>query len=357
MKETIPKTMLAARLFGPGDIRVVEQPVPEIQENEVLLKVQAAAICGSDLRMIANGYQGVDQDHPLTLGHEFAGVIVKTGAAVTGYPVGTYVSVAPNMGCGSCEYCAKGDTHLCSKYQAFGISIDGAFAEYVRIPAAAISQGNLVILDPSVPPETAALLEPFSCVLNGQMNTGVHLNDNVLLVGAGPIGVMHGFLARILGAGTVYVSDLSADRMERCTQLVSHCVAIHGDMKEAVMEATGGQGVDLCIVACPSPEIQAQSLSLMKMNGRILYFGGLPAGKDQVTLPTNLIHYKQLTIHGSTRANVCHYRESVKLLTDGKLPLERLITGRFPLRQFADAVAHAKSPQSLKTVITFTETP
>ena len=355
MSNTIPKTMWAARLFGPGDVRVVEQPVPSIGPCELLLKTSAAAICGTDLRMIANGYKGVDEDHPLTLGHEFSGVVVQAGSQLQGYPVGTRVSVAPNMGCGACEFCSKGDTHLCARYQAFGINIDGAFAQYVRIPKPAIAQGNVIPLGEGISPAAAAALEPFSCVLNGQMNTGVHLNDTVLLVGAGPIGVMHAMLARILGASRVFVSDLSPQRMEEGARLVQNCTPLYGDLKESLLRETGGQGVDLCIIACPSPQMQAQSLELMKMNGRILYFGGLPAGKDQVTLNTNHIHYKQLTIHGSTRANVAQYRDSLRLLESGALPLEKLITGRFPLERFAQAVEEAKSGRGLKTVITFDE--
>lgn len=353
MEKSIPSTMKAAALFGANDIRIIDCPVPEISDYEILLKTGAAAVCGSDLRMIGNGYKGVDENHPLVLGHEFAGTVVKVGSKVRGYSVGNRLSVAPNFGCGTCEHCSRGDTHLCSEYQAFGINMNGAFAQYVRIPREVIRQGNLIPISDEVSLDTAAIIEPLSCVLNGQSLTGIRLNDTVLLVGAGPIGVMHAMLARALGAAKVIVSDLSESRMDRCTELVSNCVKATGDLKEFVYKETQGKGADVCIIACPSPDMQAKSLELMAMNGRILYFGGLPAGKDMVQIPTNLIHYRQLSIHGSTRGNVSQYRDSVRLLDSGTLPLEKLVSGRFALEDFMQAVAHSRSAEGMKSVITF----
>jgi L-iditol 2-dehydrogenase len=348
------QTMRAAKLFGAGDIRVVTCDIPDISDDEILLRTAAAAICGSDLRMIGNGYKGVDPDHPLTLGHEFAGVIESVGASVQGYSTGMRVSVAPNMGCGVCDHCVRGDTHLCASYRAFGINMDGAFAEYIRIPVDAIRQGNIAILDDSLSADVAACVEPMSCVVNGQQLTGIHRNDVVLVIGAGPIGVMHAKLAMASGAARVLVYDLSAQRMEQCAALVANCTAVTGNgLKESVMALTRGQGVDVCIIACPSPEMQALSLELMRMNGRILYFGGLPADKDMVSIPTNLIHYRQLSIHGSTRANVSQYRESLEMASSGLLDLSAIITGRFRIEQFRDAVQHMRSAAGLKAVIIF----
>jgi L-iditol 2-dehydrogenase len=346
--------MQAARLYGPGDVRVCECQTPEIGDDEILLKTSAAAICGTDLRMIANGYRGVDGDHPLTLGHEISGRIAKAGKNVRGYSEGMAVALAPNIGCGVCGRCVSGDTHLCEKYTAFGINMDGGFAEYVRIPFNAVIQGNIMALDGRISLDTAALFEPMSCVFNGQEQARVRLNDQVLIIGAGPIGIMHALLAKAKGAERIFIRDISVERMKQCVELVKGTTAVESDnLEEAITELTGGRLVDVCITACPSSSAQADALKVTGMNGRILFFGGLPAGKDDVVLNTNLIHYRQLSIHGSTRANVRQYREVAKMVMTGNLDLGKLVSKTYPLSAFSDAVSYAKKAEGLKTVISF----
>ena len=346
--------MKAAKLFGANDIRLVDCDIPQIGDGEILLKTKAAAICGTDLRMIGNGYRGVDENHPLILGHEIAGIIESVGKNVKGYEKGMKAALAPNIGCGICDWCVSGDTHLCPQYTAFGINMDGGFAEYVRIPQNAITQGNLMVLDDSMPLDAAALIEPASCVLNGQLLTGIRLNDKVLVIGAGPIGIMHGLLAKALGASKIFIRDLSAQRMMQGVEIISGAQAVEDDdLEEAAKRLTGGRGFDVTITACPSPSAQIDALKITGMNGRILFFGGLPAGKDEVTLSTNLIHYKQLSIHRSTRGNVSQYRMVAKMAAAGTLNLKKLISKRYAITEFADAAAYAKKAEGLKTIIVF----
>ncbi|MCL1927945.1 MAG: alcohol dehydrogenase catalytic domain-containing protein [Treponema sp.] len=346
--------MKAAKLFGPQDIRVVECAIPEINDDQILLKTKAAAICGSDLRMIGNGYKGVDNDHPLVLGHEISGIIEQAGKNVKGYKRGMRIALAPNIGCGICDWCTSGDTHLCPDYTAFGINMDGGFAEYVRIPRNAVIQGNIMILDDSMSLDAAALIEPASCVLNGQQLTGLRLNDKVLIIGAGPIGIMHGLLAKSFGVAKVYMRDLSRERMKQSVDIVPGSEAIEDDdLEAAAMRLTNNKGFDVVITACPAPAAQVDALKITGMNGRILYFGGLPAGKDMITIPSNLIHYKQLSIYGSTRGNVNQYRAIAKMAAAGTLDLSKLISRRCQITEFSEAIEYAKKAEGLKTVITF----
>jgi L-iditol 2-dehydrogenase len=346
--------MKAAKLFGANDIRIVECDIPEINDDEILLKTGAAALCGTDLRMIANGYKGVDENNPLILGHEIAGTIERVGKNISGYEAGMRVALAPNMGCGICDWCSSGNTHICPDYQAFGINMDGGFAEYARIPKPAIVQGNVLVLDGSMSLDAAALIEPASCVLNGQLMTRIGLNDTVLIIGAGPIGIMHGLLARSFGAAKVYIRDLSLERMKQSEALIPGSQAVEeDDLEEAAKRLTKGRGFDVTITACPSPSAQVEALKITGMNGRILYFGGLPAGKDDVTLATNLIHYKQLTIIGSTKGNVSQFRAIAKMAAAGNLELEKLISKRYPITEFPEAVEYARKAEGLKTVIRF----
>lgn len=138
--------MLSLRLFGANDVRLVDIEIPKIADDELLLKTEAASVCGTDLRMFQNGYKNVDTEHPLTLGHEFSGIIVEVGKKVPFYKPGMRVAMQPNIGCGICDRCVSGNFHLCDDYRAFGINMDGAFAEYIRIPADAVLRGNLMVL-------------------------------------------------------------------------------------------------------------------------------------------------------------------------------------------------------------------
>ena len=275
-------TMRAALLFGKEDLRVEELPLPQIADGEILLRVQAAAICGTDIRMYRNGARGVGPDSPLVLGHEVSGIIERVGAGVAGYREGMRVAVAPNMGCGVCDMCVSGNTQLCATYKAFGINIPGAFAQYMKIPEAAVRQGNLAEIPEGADFIDAALVEPLSCVYNAFKRTATTAGDTVLVIGAGPIGLMHAKLALMGGAARVYMNDISAERLELCTKAEPSIIPVSGGpLVERMKELTGGRGVDVCITAAPVPEIQVAALEVAAVNGRVMFFGGLPGGKKQ----------------------------------------------------------------------------
>lgn len=346
--------MKAVQLLDKEKLVLNEVTKPIISEKEILVKVRAASICGTDVRMYNNGYAGVDEAHPLTLGHEIAGDIVEVGSKVKGYQKGQRVAIAPNMGCGICDQCVSGNTHLCPDYEAFGINLPGGFAEYLAIPEKAIRQGNITLISDDLPYEEAALIEPFSCVYNGQEISGVYPGDTVLVIGSGPIGIMHAMLALARGAGQVIMNDLQEARLKTAKELVPGLVTFTSEnLQEKILEFTQGRGVDLCIVAAPAPQAQEQSFQYMAMNGRCLFFGGLPKEKENVRLNTNILHYKQLRVYGCTRASLNGYRTSAKLVASGGVPLGKLITGRFSIDEFATAFENAKNADGLKNVIVF----
>ncbi len=345
--------MLAARLYGERDLRLDEIDVPEITENEVLLKVKSAAVCGTDIRMYKNSYAGIDEQHPRTLCHEFSGEVAKVGSCVEGFSEGMRVSVAPNIGCGICDRCVRGDFHLCNKFSAFGINSDGAFAEYVVVPEKAVRQGNMMELPVGVEFDDAAINEALSCAYNGFLKCDIKPGESVLVVGAGPIGIMHAKLALMAGAGKVFMNDLSAERLEACRQIDERIITYHGEeLKQFVFDNTE-EGLDVCITACPSPEVQQLSLGLMDYGGRINFFGGLPKNKENVSINTNIIHYKQLIVTGSTRANIAHFRQTLKFISEGVLDVSKLVTARFELKDIHKAFDKAEHAIGLKNVIQF----
>lgn len=344
--------MKAIQLFGKNKIRLAEVPIPQISDDEALLKVRAASICGTDVRMYQNGYKNVSEENPLILGHEFAGEIVQVGKNVTSLKVNQKVAVAPNIGCGTCDLCISGQTHLCNVFDAFGITMDGGFAEYVRIPGKAIRQGNITPLDAAISYAEAALVEPLSCVYNGQKLIGVRPGDDVLIVGMGPIGVMHIMVAKLLGAGKIFVNDLDEARIAKAKELFPEVYPISGDVKEA-LAAYGQSGVDLCIIAAPAADAQAQSVHYMNMNGRLLFFGGLPDHKKVVPIDTNILHYKQLRIQGCTKQSVFSYRLCAKLVNDKRIPLEKIMSDVYSIDDFRQAMDNAVAAKGLKHVIVF----
>jgi L-iditol 2-dehydrogenase len=346
--------MRAALLYGKEDLRIEDLPMPEIGPEEILLQVKAAAICGTDIRMYKNGAKGVGPRSPLVLGHELSGVVVKAGKAVRGVQEGTPVAVAPNMGCGTCDACVSGNTQLCDNgFRAFGINLPGGFAEFLRIPAEAVRQGNLCPIGPEVSFAAAALAEPLSCVYNAFQRCAIRPGDRVLIIGAGPIGLMHAKLARLGGAARVMLNDLSEERLEICRQLEPSLITVAGEVTQRIMSMTGGRGADVVITACPAPEAQVTALKVAAMNGRVLFFGGLPADRAIVGLDTNLIHYRQLVVSGTTRQSLSQYRAVLRLIEDGLLKVDDLVSARWPVDSIRDGFAAVMRGSGLKHAVSF----
>ena len=177
-------------LKGPNQFVTEELPIPEIGEDEILLKMQKAAICGTDIRIL-EGKKTKDVRYPSVIGHEICGIIDKVGAQVKGFEVGEHVSIANIIPCGHCASCLAGRENACMNRLAVGYQYDGGFEEYVRIPANLIEAGNVIKLPDSVSFTAGALIEPLACCIRGLRNAGTGFNDTVLIVGAGPIGLMH----------------------------------------------------------------------------------------------------------------------------------------------------------------------
>ena len=345
--------MLALRLYGPQDIRLEQVPVPVIGPGEILLKTNAAAICGTDVRMWKNGAAGVDAEHPLILGHEFSGTIEEVGGGVPFYRKGMQVAMQPNIGCGICDRCVDGKFHLCEHYRAFGINMDGAFAEYVRIPADAVIRGNLMVLPENVTPAEAAVTEPLSCAYNGFSKCFVKPGEYAMVVGAGPIGFCHAMLLHMAGA-MVLMNDLSAERLDEVKKRLPFVETYCGsDLPGFVKKWTGGSGLDVAIVACPVPSVQRDTLPLMNYGGRVNFFGGIPASKQPVEIDTNLIHYHELYVTGSTRSSIAQFRKTLKFVSLGLLNVKAMITDRCPLTDIQAAFASAGRAEGLKHVIEF----
>ncbi len=347
--------MKAAMLTGKESILIQDVPTPEIGDGDVLLKVRSAFVCGTDVRFYLNGKPGTDENHPRILGHEFAGVIEKVGRSVKGYEPGMRVAVAPNYGCGICDLCVSGHSEMCKESEALGVSVDGGFAEYVRIPEPAVRQGNISVLGEGISFSEAALAEPLSCVYNAYEKIGIYPGDAVLVIGSGPIGIMHCLVALMAGASRVFISDISDDRMELARSIDRRIEKLPAGaaLLPALTEATNGKLADLVITAASVGAIQEQAFSLAGQNGRIMFFGGLPGGKSVVSLDTNEIHYKQLLVGGTTRQSLRQYRKCLELIASKAIDVRPIITAESTIEDVVQAVLEARSGKGLKRAIVF----
>jgi L-iditol 2-dehydrogenase len=348
----MPETMLAYVYHGPGDLRLEHVRRPVIGPDEALLCVEAAGICGTDLRIA----QGQHAKYPVGTiripGHELAGTLVAAGEHVD-LRIGQRVFVAPNMGCGDCRECRAGRNNLCPRSQAFGITLDGGFAEYIRIPAAAIAQGNVLPVAETLDSAAAALAEPFATVLRGQDALGVGTGDMVLIFGAGPIGIMHLLLAKQRGARRVIVCQRPGPRADLAAHFGADRV-VHPtkeDLATAVAEETDGYGADVIITAAPSADAQERAIEFAAMRGRINFFGGLPKDQPSITLDSNRVHYKELVVTGTTACSTDDCRRAIALLNGGNVRLDTLISARYPLHAATDAFVAAADRQQLKVVL------
>lgn len=333
-------------LYGKNDLRFEEVERPAISQGEILVRVGAAAICGTDVRMLGYGTPNI----PLVPGHEFAGTVEETKSGR--FAVGQRVALQPNIGCGACEFCASGRQHMCPDYRAFGIQMDGAFAEYIKIPAEAVERGNVVELPERISFAEAAVVEPVSCAYNGFEKMNVHINDTAWIIGTGPIGLAHALFLHSAGA-RVAMSDLSEERLQQSVRLFPWITPMQGDVTAFVRKFTGNRGFNVAIVACPSPEAQSQVLEQMAIGGRVNFFGGIPAAKEPVALDTNLIHYREICVTGSARSSLSQYRKVLKMAAEKTIDVSSLVTHTYSLEQYQTAFDNARNAVGIKHIFIF----
>jgi len=345
--------MLAAVYHGPDDLRVEDVAVPEIASDELLVKVLSASICGTDLRILHGNHRMFPPGTIRIPGHEVVGTIAEVGAGVTDYAPGQRVFCAPNTGCGHCLQCITGNNNRCANYDALGVTRDGGFAEYVRIPANSIRQGNVIPVSETVDPAVAALTEPFACVLRGQNALHIQPGEVVLIIGAGPIGVMHIKLAKARGAGYVIASEPLPDRAAQAKRMGADRIVdpTSEDLKLILGDVSPGRGADVIIVAAPVHAAQESALDLAAIGGRINFFGGLPKDRPTISFDSNLVHYKELVITATTACSTADCWQAAEIVNSRLVDLSDLVSRRFPLREAVSAFTAAEDRKSLKVVL------
>lgn len=342
--------MLALRLYGKEDLRLEDAPEPILKDSNAILKVKATTICATDVKAYLTGAR---TKIPITLGHEFAGDIVEAKGALRDY-VGKRVVVNPNIFDGKCEYCLSGEHVLCPNRYAIGIDVDGSFAEYVEIPIQAFNIGGVLEIPKHLSYEEASIIEPLAACLRGQLKLNIRPGDVIAIIGAGPIGLMHYMLAKTFGAGQTIISEVDDRRIAVAKGLGVEYVVnpLKEDIEKAILELTNGHGVDSVIVAVGSPHAQRDALRIIRKGGRINFFAGLPPGSEEVPINTNIIHYKQITVLGTSMQTPIEFKKTLELVASRLVNVKPLITHRYSLRDGLEAFSKSLKAEALKISLT-----
>jgi len=315
----------------PG-VEVRDVPVPEVAGDEVLIRVKAAAICGSDLGIYryTAAYSGMAL--PVVMGHEFAGEVAETGATVEGYATGDRVISESVKACGQCGFCREGMSNLCEDSTLFGIHVDGGFADYVAVP-----QGLLHRMPDGMSYEEAALVEPLGNAVHFVDDvTPYKPGDLVVVQGCGPIGLLSAQLFR-LGGARVIISGLGVDgvRLGVAEKLGFEAVNIDEvDLVERVMELSGGTGANVAFVAVGAPQAVKQALDLVRKRGTVTVVGIFGA---EVPVDATRLVRRELTVMGAYDARPANFPTSIGLISQGKVNVRDVLTHRFPLDEAEEA--------------------
>jgi L-iditol 2-dehydrogenase len=339
--------MRVAMYYSNSDVRTQEMPVPDIGNDEVLIRVMASGICGSD---VMEWYR--KDKVPLVLGHEIAGVVEKMGAGVKGLRPNDRVAVSHHVPCGKCRYCMKGHETACETLRKTNF-FPGGFAEFVRVPAINIEKGGVYPIPDNVSFEEATFIEPLACVVRGQRLAGVKKGDTVLVIGSGISGLLHIKYARALGATLIASTDLSEYRLDAAKRCgADHVFDARVYSPEKLKDINAGYLADVVILCAGVKPAVAQALGSVARGGTVLFFA---AAEKDLALPgsINEIFWRsEVTLTSSYAATPSEHLEAMRLISEGKVAVKDMITHRLALAQAQQGfglVADAKD--SIKVVI------
>jgi L-iditol 2-dehydrogenase len=341
--------MKAAMYYGIGDVRYEETDVPIIGPGEILVKVGTALTCGTDVKTYKRGHPILIKHTPALFGHEYAGTIEAVGEGVQSFKEGMRVVATNSAPCGECYFCKRNMPNLCAQLK--DSLVNGAFAEYIRVPEGVVRWNTHQIPD-SLSFRNAALTEPLACVVHGIEESNIKLGDTVVIIGAGPIGQMMIMLAKKSGASTVIASDLADLRRSVATKAGADITInpSQEDPVERVREETSGRGADVVIEAVGLPKLWEQAVSMTRDAGTTVLFGGAASGTT-FEVDTVRFHYGQLTLKGVFHLKPKHVEQALQLIIAGDVNPDLLISHTMPLERINEALEMMSEGKSMKIAI------
>jgi len=341
--------MTAAVLYGKEDVKIEKVPIPHVENGEVLVKVQVALTCGTDLKVYQRGYHARMIVPPALFGHELAGVIEQVGPGVRGFKKGMRVVALNSAPCQMCFYCSRHQENLCEDL----LFNNGAYAEYIRVPKRIVDL-NMLAIPAHVSFEEAAMVEPLACVLRGLHETGVEIGDTVAVIGAGPIGLMFVHVAQAMGCNVIAVvkreEQVSAARRMGAHDVV-HTSAVMDPIEAVRALSRAGRGADVVIEAVGRPECWIWATEMVRKGGTVNFFGGCAKGV-KVDLDTNRLHYSEITLKATFHHTPDTVRKAFSLISEKKIRPADYITGEAPLSRLQQVLQHMMNRNGdIKTAI------
>lgn len=351
--ETDKRSMRAFIMNEDRKMVVKEMPVPVPSENNMIVKIKYASICGTDFRTFMQGSSKINP--PRILGHESAGVVIHAGAYAQskGFRTGDRVTVAPAIGCGKCWPCRTGHTNMCDSLKTLGFQYEGAFAEQMEIPRHAIEMGNVIKIPDNVSDMSAALSEPAACAYNAQTYLNIQPDDYVVIYGSGYIGCIHAELARLAGASKIIMVEIAKPRAEIARKMIPGIILINPreqNTAEEVKRITGGRGANVVITALSVPSAHTEAQQIAAKMGRISLFGGI-AGEGKGYLDSNLIHYKELSVHGVHATTAAMMKKIMDYVSEGKLNLEKYVSDVYELKDIQKGFEAIRDRNAMKILV------
>jgi L-iditol 2-dehydrogenase len=340
--------MMAAVLYGKEHLQVEPVAVPTIGSGDILVRVKVALTCGTDVKVFRRGYHARMIVPPAVFGHELAGDVVAVGEDVRKFSIGQRVVAANSAPCNQCYFCRHDLENLCEDL----LFNNGAYAEYIRIPARIVKR-NTYLIPEGVGYQDAALIEPLACVVKGFRDSAPRPSDTVAIIGLGPIGLMFVKLAKLFGCRVVAIGRRQT-QLDRAAALGADDLVVgndHGDPVLAIRDMTRGRGVDVAIEAVGKPQTWQWAVNMVRRGGTVNFFGGCP-NDSRVSLDTALLHYSEITCKASFHHTPAYIQEALDLVCAGHITAGFFVNNEEPLANLLEVMRHLMSHNGhLKTAI------
>ena len=341
--------MKAVRYYAPNDIRYEEVKIPELKEGEILVKVQAALTCGTDVKTFRRGHPVLIKKVPSGFGHEFSGTIEKMDETVQGFKIGDRVVCANSAPCGECFYCRRGEFELCENLDL----LNGAYAQYIAVPRRIVEK-NTLIIPKNLSFAQAAFAEPLSNVVHGIAKTPINKGDVVGVMGIGPIGLMFAKLAILKGAKVIAMGR-NPLKLKMAQEFAGADIVIdvnkYPDPSEFIMNYTNEhRGLDVAIECVGLPSMWEKMFSLVRKGGYVHFFGGCASGTS-INIDTKRLHYDEVKIISSFHHTPKYFREALDLIASGEIDVEKLITKRMDMKYAKKAIEMHRDGEAIKILL------
>lgn len=343
--------MLAVRFYKPGELRAEQVNIPKPGPGELVVRNHVALTCGTDVKMLRRGHPLAKP--PLIIGHEFAGAVSAVGSGVDGFEVGMKVVAANSAPCNKCFYCSMHQPNLCQRLNEgmVGFTWPGSYAEYVSIPERIVRQNTFQVPE-GIGLESVASLEPLACVVHGWDLVGNLPGGTAVIIGGGPIGLLHAQLARLNGASQVILCDVVAERLREAEKIGVDLTANSAEenVVDRVQAVTDRKGADIVIEAVGRRETWESTVGLVRKGGTVLLFGGCAAGTT-VSFEAEKIHYGELHVQGAFHHTPAAVERAFRLIVSGQVAIRPLISHEMPLAKADEALKLMGEGKALKVAL------